>query len=300
MLFAHKIIAALRDPKSSMWATDTNSHNNIVPRVNKEVNKFLIEHLPQAEMFDFGDLHLEPTMEKEGQHKVPSLTPDEREFWREGLIPLPHRIVWYEFVLNGWRSGYLLVEKGTTLRGTRIDLIKDDCFSDGMIVQVDRDDPGPDWTFAYWGNQEMFGHIKKDPLFGITFYGMNMMLSIYLTLMLNSKTTELRTEVAPEKLNRARIKRGAIPLLPHRVVTIVPKRFVDQSRERASGTGVSPRLHWRRSHKRHFERQTPTAKWMAIEDHNGRLGWWVSVIPRHLVGKAEIGTVSHEYRVHIN
>lgn len=103
-------------------------------------------------------------------------------------------------------------------------------------------------------------------------------LAVYLTLMLNSKSSEVTTSPAPKALNAARTKRGHTPLADHRIVTIVPKNYSHVK----GADGIdrrSPRLHWRRSHLR----KLPTGKSI--------------VIARMLVGKAELGEVSHEYRI---
>jgi hypothetical protein len=127
-------------------------------------------------------------------------------------------------------------------------------------------------------------------------YASSLPLVSYLTLMLNSKTTEVTREPAPAKLNKHRLAKGKTPLPAHRVVTIVPLAY--RTVARGGGTHASPRLHWRRSHKRHFEEKpvASAATWMPNEVWLGKAGWWVVVIPRFLVGKVELGEVSHEYR----
>lgn len=58
-----------------------------------------IHFLSRAPVFDFGELGLEVTITPEGRHLVraPSLTPDEYEWLREGLIPLPFHECIFEF-----------------------------------------------------------------------------------------------------------------------------------------------------------------------------------------------------------
>lgn len=121
-------------------------------------------------------------------------------------------------------------------------------------------------------------------------------LAIYMTMMLSSRTTEVRYEAPPEKLNRARMKRGNTPLPAHRIVTIVPGKYIDQG-DAQGGTHRSPRLHWRRSHRRHYPNRVPSAVWLDSEQHKGVTGWWVGIIARQLVGLAKDGEVSHEYFV---
>jgi hypothetical protein len=105
---------------------------------------------------------------------------------------------------------------------------------------------------------------------------------LYLTLMINSRTTEITREVAPDRLNRARLKRNRAPLYNHTVVRIVPQRFVTPG-DGHGGTHASPRLHWRRSHIRTLQRGTPEERRVLIR--------------RMLVGRADLGEVSHEYRI---
>ncbi len=93
-----------------------------------------------------------------------------------------------------------------------------------------------------------------------------------------SKSTILKIEPAPERLNRRRLKQGKVPLFEHRVVTL--GRRVSPS---SSGVGMpdraSPRLHWRRGHLRDLPcgRRVP--------------------IPPAIVGLADDGTISHDYRI---
>lgn len=78
----------------------------------------------------------------------------------------------------------------------------------------------------------------------------------YLLMMLHSRSTESRTEPAPDKLNKARIKKGNSPIPEHRVVSIVPYRIAKDIRREYGDAGflrASPRLHWRRSHIRTLE-----------------------------------------------
>ena len=36
---------------------------------------------------------------------------------------------------------------------------------------------------------------------------------------------------------------------------------------------------------------------LGSEAYKGTVGWWISIIPRFLVGHAELDELSHEYRV---
>lgn len=75
-------------------------------------------------------------------------------------------------------------------------------------------------------------------------------------------------------------------LLPsHTTVTIVPQRFIDEAREAdgTKGTHASPRIHWRRSHVRTYNRGLPNERKI--------------VIARQIVGRRELGEVTHDYVV---
>jgi len=148
------------------------------------------------------------------------------------------------------------------------------------------------------GPREYIKIIKANPgIIQELRYGSSLPLVDYLTLMLHSRTTEVHVEHAPERLNKRRMEHGKVPLPAHRAVNIVPLSY--RTSPRGAGTHASPRLHWRRSHKRHFEERTGGAVWVPAEQWKGKVGWWVTVVPRFLVGKAELGEVSHEYRVHM-
>jgi hypothetical protein len=105
----------------------------------------------------------------------------------------------------------------------------------------------------------------------------------YLVLMLNSKTTEIAKVDPDERMTRARAKVGLEPLSTHRVVTIVPERFRKSSTEQG-GHHRSPMLHWRRSHVREFKAPSGAV-------------YKRTVVARHLVGRRDLGEISHEYVV---
>src|SRR3546814_264923 len=111
----------------------------------------------------------------------------------------------------------------------------------------------------------------------------------YLLIMLSSRSTEVDVVPAPDRLNRARARKGKkAPIPAHRVVSIIPHRIAAEMRREAGAEGdrvlrSTPRLHWRRSH---------------IRMRDGKR----IVVVRHLVGyKAADGRemVTHEYRVRL-
>jgi len=78
----------------------------------------------------------------------------------------------------------------------------------------------------------------------------------WLTLMLSSRSTQIDRVPAPDKLNKQRVKRGRVAIAPHTVVSIIPRDVAARMRaDREDAQGqlrASPRLHWRRSHRRTY------------------------------------------------
>lgn len=291
MLMAHKLIDAAygRDPKYAFRVKHGTSEN---------IAKNLIRGVTEAEKFDFGELMLEKR-EEEGRarYRLPDLTIDEKQFWVEGFIPLPADVCWYEYSLGGKRIGLLVTEHHEDRDPIdyqwvvqRVDRQGTEFQFDGCLAAIKRrqQDPKSDiWQVARGGNKAI--REAEDPEIQRSFMA-DVMLSIYLTLMINSKSTDVRTESAPDKLNKIRERKGETPLFSHRVVNIVPARFLRQAEREVQGTHASPRLHWRRSHRRSYDHQTANTRLMP----DGR---WGLVLPRCIVGRADIGVVSHEYRV---
>lgn len=278
-----------------------------IPGVTDEKKATLGKRLDVAEMFDFGTLALEPSGTDEGSHgvyyQVPKLTPDEIGFWRDGLIPLPAPVCWYEFTLGSCRSGLLMIDGDSYWNVTRVD------YPGGGRVLYDAVEARAQFAVPeegstsirteLGGNDEGIkfmirsGHDYLSPVHR----AVDASLSIYLTLMINSKTTERRKVEASRVRNVIRASKGLPSLAPHTVVTICPARYVRDAEVEGNRTHRAPRLHWRRSHLRHYDRHVPSAKWSPETEHDGKKGWWVAVIPRFLVGRADIGEVSHEYRI---
>lgn len=298
MLIAHHIIDVLRGKVKRPEFI-----NMVDDQVVADKTAALIE---SAQKFDFGELHLElkEQLPTGPIYSLPALTADEMGFWRDGLIPLPFPKCWFEFTLNGFRSGLCVEERPGTGEWwiMRIDWLTDKIVLDGIITAVDRHDQGNDLRIMIKGNTKLYHRLHELGNSEMTrataqSIGSSPPLAIYFTLMLNSKTTEVvQAPPAPPKLNKQRLKRGRAPLAEHRIVTIVPDRWRAPA-PHGDGTHRSPRLHWRRSHLRHYDHNTPRAQWSPNKAHAGKTGWWVTVIPRMLVGKAELGEVSHEYRI---
>lgn len=270
--------------------------------------------LRNAEKFDFGVLPLEPgeavesvvpgAPPEKGWH-VPGLSEAEQEAWRLGLIPLPAPIVWYEYHIGKSRSGLLVQDDGDRWLVRMVDFTPDEgVFSYNTIVLgVSKIEAGND-VFHLAAGHAFFQWLKErsaeENLASkvVLEYGIKPMggIALYLTLMLLSRTTEVRLEPLTAKERLANAGRAKPKYSPHTIVTIVPKQYIDRG-ERLGGTHASPRLHWRRSHLRHFDHATPGSVWAAEHEHLGKKGWWLTVIPRFLVGVREMGEVSHEYFV---
>lgn len=288
MLIVHKLLDASSGKGDCILQVEKS--------IEADVKENFIECIKEAEKFDFGELYLERHTEK-NMYILPDLTLDEKNFWIEGLIPLPAPVCWYEYTLGKVRVGLLVLEETRTDDGRKIWVVQrvdyqNSVFSfDGVLLGCYREQLDPtaeSWGILIGGNNRVRGLLKEsrtDPAIKEVLMSLSadMMLSVYLTLMINSKSTEVNLVPAPIKLNKARIARKQVPLFEHRVVRIIPAKWMKQARGEATSTHSSPRLHWRRSHGRVLHRD---------KENERRI-----VIPRFLVGKADLGTITHEYKV---
>ena len=262
----HKMIDALR--------TETYHDYGGLMTLDADRKAFILKAAEQAECFDFGNLALE-TLD-EGTSKPPELTADEISFWGEGLIPLPAPYTWFEFILptTTERSAFLVLPDKEMFR---IDFVDGKCHCNGVsiICEDDRLRTFKISTESPRVFQGLESFLRSEAA--------GYRLMVYMALMLNSKSTEIIRAIAPHRLNKSRAKSKKSPLRDHAVVTIVPAKFISQSYGEASELRKPPRLHWRRSHLRLVNKGS-------VNEHN-------IVIPRCLVGKKELGEISHEYRV---
>lgn len=302
MLVAHHIIdvltgAAKRPPLLQLPGLTSDDCNRAATMIHN------------AQKFDFGDLHLEPMKDDVGQWKLPEFTDDERDFWIQGLIPLPYPAVWYEFTLNRSRSGLLVWQRGeddSIWMVERIDYTQNGVLFMGIVSILNRFRATNDSLhIEIGGNTELYDILlrstERNPdMQYVTGSNINTaaMLALYMTLMLNSRSTEIEPgPPPPPKLNKKRASAGHTPLAEHSIVRIVPERYRNAAQKEAVGTHRPPRLHWRRSHLRHYDRHTPSSKWVPNATHEGKTGWWIAVISRQLVGRSDLGEISHEYRI---
>jgi hypothetical protein len=294
VLIAHKVIDALLGRG--------NRHKLIPIKGITEFQRQNVARLLEAsQKFDFGDLMLEKNPNGvAGRWLLPALTHEECKFWEQGLIPLPFKACWYEFVINNSRSGLLVLQDmegekpGTYIH--RIDyVLGEEVIFDGVLLGVEgATEEGLRCTLS--GNTHAIESLRKTGELHDAVI-MNAPLAIYLTMMLSSRSTEI--SVAPEQkfLNRKKIKKGLTPLPAHRIVHIVPNKYREAAESEARAERRMPRLHWRRSHLRHFDHQTGNSKYMPDLAYKGTQGWWVTVVPRMLVGRPELGEVTHEYKL---
>lgn len=266
----------------------------------------IADSIRAAEKFDFGQLVLEPHPNNPEAHKLPQLNSIEWEMFNTGLLRLPAPLCWFEFSVNDEpaEAGILAEDDGQALKirilslmpiieGQRMTpfdlpvnyspiyiLVRDPACSSPTPgrerpVLVEYDSHEQQLLFQYYDRE-------------LRNFGMDVFLTVYFALMLVSKTTKIEHKPAPKFINSKRIKRKEEPLPAHRIVRIVPWKYISESQKEAGRTHASPRLHWRNSHIRVVDHRTPKA--IHIE---GR-GWCIP-IPRCLVGSKENGEVSHEY-----
>jgi hypothetical protein len=272
-MIAHRVIDALLERRGHLAFSD--AHLLTTPERRRET----AEKIRLTEKFDFGPLLLEANPDHTWH--LPALTRDEHEFLADGLLPLPFDTVWYEFTLGGTPTGLLVEEKAGAWLVERLDLTHQGLICDGITVRATLTEQREKFSAKVVRNELLAQRLSKSNLFTDSNVSAMVPLAAYLTLMLLSRSTEVEHGLVPPKLVKASLRRGYEPLPAHRVVHIVPREF---RYERDPATGQltdrrSPRLHWRRSHLRTYA--------------SGRR----IVIARMLVGRAELGEVSHEYHI---
>jgi hypothetical protein len=307
-LMVHKLLDVLRRHPNADMALDL--INDVDDKHTLQNYNAVRTTLELAEKFDFGELALE--YEKDSKfgpmYKLPELTTTELNAWYLGLVPLPAPICWFEFTMQGHRTGIAVVDMYNSVNDVvngwsvmRLDYSKGDSLHlDGVWATLDRDDNhhmadidgfkdrlDPDMHVSIHGNKPWRDLAAKKGMDVTNMYGSTVGLAVYLALMLNSKTTEKKAEPAPAKLNKHRVASKQTPLAAHTIVRIVPVQYLRERRKEAGLTKLPPRMHWRRSHLRTMPHKTPMAKEIA--------GEWKILIPRILVSKGE-AEVSHEYR----
>ncbi len=273
--------------------------HNLIEQLTRPTNKIMLPpvaiDLPgmaklyaDAEKFIFENIPLELNPEPPDgvrTYSAPQLSDDEISFWRTKSIPLPAPSVCYEYSFDDVHFFVLIrdTDRGWDIVWFEQDKLGDICsllIAPRALYKVPEDDDvlvAVEVVLPESMSQAAQANPEYSRRFQQTAYGI-VHIAIYLTLMLSSKSTERTKEIPPPKLLKKRAANGRTPLYAHTIVNITPDRFLDRG-ESQGGTHASPRLHWRRSHLRRYE--------------NGRH----VVIPRCLVGRADLGEVTHEYHV---
>lgn len=284
-MFAHHAIDALRGVSTStklLWRDRFGQKNHAW--------EMMAKYIHSAEKFDFGPLHLE--MNEAGTYEHPSLTDDECDFWSQGLIPMPAPICWFEYSLSGHESALLIIQDDGPgcITIQRVDYgnyggtgtKKDAIWSMPVHVQIrpKSGGTGRDGIEITLNHDGIVGKIfETNPNLKNSMAG-DAALAMYLTMMLYSRTTERTASGAPNpKVNANREKQKKSPFFSHTIVRIVPHSYIRKQTEKDGEKRTSPRLHWRRAHVRRYK--------------NGK----TKVIHRMLVGRAELGEVTHDYVV---
>jgi hypothetical protein len=235
--------------------------------------------------------------------RLPELTVNEIAWWADGYFPLPFPSVWYEFYLGdamptmkvctliNWREGGWDVEV--------LNVHKASVSVTGAILRILLDAATFDLKSPdHWVNFQISGNdlpLCKAAADRITnSWAGKLRLAVWLTIALNSKSTDKRTELAPPRLNKQRAARGQTPLFDYTVVDIMPSRYLD--RASLGGTHASPRAHKPRSHIRHLSHQVPNGRLIESGEHAGQ---WAIVIPWCWVNKTEVDALTQEYLVRL-
>ena len=85
-------------------------------------------------------------------------------------------------------------------------------------------------------------------------------------IALDAEVIKANVERAPYRLNRARQRRGDLPLYDYHTLSVVNRKRVLPSGEAVVGERRSPRLHFRRGHWRHFENGKTWVNWTLVGD----------------------------------
>ncbi len=241
-----------------------------------------------AHVFKFESLPV--SYDGEGSLDLPGLEAEEQEMFIEGLIPLPFDLCWFEATIMVQEQGHretfgFLIEKiadGFEVRPIRTVHMPAPVDLGGREVREYCDFSGEVWRIVALSGEDRLHIDASDPL-GIARERAEMLgyndsgritgetgFVSWLILMLSSRSTSFDKVVAPVKLNKSRLLKGKAAIPPYSIVSVIPKDIAKRMRSDGdtAGEGLrsSPRLHWRRSHRRTYP--------------NGH----VVVIPRLLIG----------------
>jgi hypothetical protein len=85
-------------------------------------------------------------------------------------------------------------------------------------------------------------------------------------IALEAEIAETEIVRAPHKLNRARIKRGKLPLSDYHIINLARRSRVAPLLDGETAERNGPRLHFRRGHWRHFVSHKTWIKWTLVGD----------------------------------
>lgn len=203
------------------------------------------------------------------------------EAFHEDMLPLPFDVVLFNFGACGNNDGIMFCD---------FVVKSDDGFTVQEIFRV-----GGKWLIMPWVASIHIGENLNEG--GSTIHNLefasdhklekrNFDQASYSTqrvlqalVCLETKYVRLIDQDAPDKLNKAREKRGASPISGHKIVTIDMDSAEVGISDRG-GTHASPRLHWRRGHVRHLA------------------GGIKTKVKPCLVGDPTAARVSQEWRAH--
>jgi len=127
------------------------------------------------------------------------------------------------------------------------------CFTTGLAFAQTRISSLMTTFKPMWLSQDGSGFNKMDDELEVKFSQETVNDLVALVAMLDAEGIERREEIAPNRLNEKRIKRGKPPIKDCTTIFIkVGKKVVKASGENIHGTHASPRCHWRRGHLRHL------------------------------------------------
>lgn len=181
-----------------------------------------------------------------------------------GAFRLPFPNCCFEFVLGGKRVCALVKERdeGTSMRPFI-------CHKDLWVAGLQYDLHDDQWDLTGGGFLKQHEHLAAVISEQIR----------AISIVLEAGAFEARKVDPSPKLNKARMKRGEMPLLAHHVLTISPERVARRER---THEGHDPkwrtRLHFRRGHWRRYETHKTWVRWT-------------------MVGNPDLGFVDTSYRI---
>lgn len=288
---------------------------------------FLIENITKAIKFEFNNVPFKFKMvnrkdrltgiEKEQVMTfMPKLEENESSWFSRGLIPLGAPVVWYEYKQPSnegskdistvclliietkpcnWDTYQFSIHEGRMTIGNLFhswDFEGNELKQRYKTVEVPNDFPITNYNTPNWyengGNTSLTKEEYCDAV------ASRSALFTYLTLMINSRSTVVEQIKEPSKLNKKRLRNDKTPIDEYKRVILISKKVISVTGE----GGTVMKLHYCRSHIRHYENKTPNSTWVPDMTYNEITGWWIVIIPGHFKGVADHGTITHDYTVY--